>query len=377
MLAVATSATPYIEGRYIVVTQAGTKGSVQTNDAFLAHVKGENVVPHTSWNIGGTFRGHLFKDVNETLFHALEQAPGVLTIEPDQLAYSSEIQHNPPSWGLERVWNRDLPLTKQYQYSETGEGVDIYLTDTGVYCEHNDFTGRCSWGWTSPDTDGGDADCNGHGTHCAGTAAGTTYGVAKKANLIAVKVLGCSGSGSYSGIMSSFQWISEQAAITKRPSIISLSLGGGRSDAVNQALDALTGTGVHNSVAAGNDYYADACTKSPAGASTAFTVASATNTDLPSSFSNVGNCVQVWAPGSSITSAWIGGVDAKNTISGTSMACPHVTGTMALFLSNGNLDPKELGAMVQDTATPGKIKYGTNVNLNKTPNLNLFTNPHV
>lgn len=378
---VACASAQIIPNEYICVTQTLAHGSVAGDAAFLARAHRDNLVPHTSWSIGGTFRAHFFKGANETHFETLSAYTETVSCEPNGEVWASqtnEVQFNPPSWGLQRVWQRDLPFATpaQYQYSATGEGVDIYVADTGIYLEHNDFQGRAKWGLTVAGVDGGDADCNGHGTHCAGTAAGSTYGIAKKASLIAVKVLGCGGGGSWDGIISAFQWITDQVAVTKKPSIVSLSLGGGVNSAVNNAINSMTNTGVHNSVAAGNNNYALACNYSPAGASSAFTVASAMSNDSPSSFSNVGACVNVWAPGSSITSAWIGNPDAKNTISGTSMACPHVTGTMALILEAGNLDPKDLAFAINNTATPGKIIYGTNANLRTTINMNLYTNPH-
>jgi subtilisin family serine protease len=312
------------------------------------------------------------------MFEFLQHMDGYIFMEPNRVVEASTVQNNPPSWGLERVWKKDLPLTNEYRYSHDGEGVDIYVADTGIYCDHNDFGNRCTWGYTAPGVDGGDADCNGHGTHCAGTAAGTLHGVAKNANLIAVKVLGCSGSGSFSGIISGMEYVANQYASTKRPTICSMSLGGGRSSSVNAAVDAMSAAGVHNAIAAGNDGYQDACTRSPAGAGTSFTVASTTSSDQPSSFSNVGTCVDIWAPGSSITSAWIGNPNAVRTISGTSMATPHVAGAMAIALdAMGDMSVKELGELLVANAGEDKITYGSNVLLNRTPNKNLFTDPQL
>merc|ERR1712086_339522 len=215
-------------------------------------------------------------------------------------------------------------------------------------------------------------DCNGHGTHCAGTVLGTTYGVAKKANLYGVRVLGCSGSGSNSGILAGVNWSVSNAKRTGRPSVLSMSLGGGKSSSSNRAVASAKNQGLTVVVAAGNES-TDACSKSPASEQSVITVASSTSSDGRSSFSNYGSCVDIFAPGSQIKSAWIGGSTRTNTISGTSMATPHVAGAAALELelmkreSRGS-SPDDVWRRMQARATPNKIK-----DVRRSPNLLLRT----
>lgn len=336
--------------------------------------------PKESYTIG-SFHAHLFEGLDESMLETVKRSPKVSYVEENgemhALQASSVTQNNPPSWGLERIWKYDLPLSKQYRYNSlAGRGVDAYIIDTGIYVDHSDFGGRASWGYTASGVDGGDVDCNGHGTHVAGTVGGTQYGVAKEVNLIAVKVLGCQGSGSTAGIIASFEWVAKNRN-PSRPAVINLSLGGGRSTALNQALDACAEVGIHNAVAAGNDYYANSCNYSPASADYAYTVGSTTQTDVPSSFSNIGACVNVFAPGSSITAPWINGPTSTATISGTSMASPHVAGVMALLLSQSpSASVDELQQEVTSLAGKDKITFpSSGGSWNSTPNRLLFSDP--
>jgi len=229
-------------------------------------------------------------------------------------------------------------LNGQYKYDSEGAGVQAFIVDTGVLTTHTEFAGRAVWG-ANYAGDGKNTDCNGHGTHVAGTVGGTLYGVAKKVSIIAVKVLGCTGSGTNSGVISGIQYTATNRK--GKPSVANMSLGGGFSQALNDAVKAAVNAGVVFAVAAGNENQ-DACNTSPASEASAITVGStdvedkgtSTQIDIRSSFSNFGKCVKVLAPGSLIKSAWYTSNTATNTISGTSMASPHVAGVAALILGN-------------------------------------------
>lgn len=260
------------------------------------------------------------------------------------------IQEDAP-WGLKRISKAlkeiftDSSLSDPYRYpSSAGENVDVYIIDTGINVDHEDFEGRAKWGKTIPLFDL-DIDGNGHGTHCAGTIGSKTFGVAKKANLIAVKVLRTSGFGTNSDVIKGVEWVTKQHRKNSRKgnkqSVANMSLGGGRSVTLEKVVDRAVGAGVHFSVAAGNDAE-DACDYSPAAADGPITVGASTSADTMAYFSNTGKCVDIFAPGLDIKSTWIGSKDAVNTISGTSMASPHVAGVLALYLGEGNWTPKAL-----------------------------------
>ncbi|CAE7704078.1 SP2, partial [Symbiodinium microadriaticum] len=266
-----------------------------------------------------------------------------------------------PEWGLARVNHHNYSFSTTYTYDYTtghsGANVDAYIIDTGVYCENNEFvnkkTGTCTFGATFVRND--ETDGNGHGTHCAGTVGGITYGVAKEANLIAVKVLSDAGSGSTSGVIGGIDWVTEQSQTTGRKSVANLSLGGGFSQTQNDAIEALVAAGVSVAVAAGNDD-SDACNYSPASAPSAITVAATDKTNSRASYSNYGDCCDIFGPGSSITSAWIGSPSATNTISGTSMASPHIAGVAALYLSaDSSLTPAQVTQKMLADASTGEI----------------------
>jgi len=242
--------------------------------------------------------------------------------------------------GLARISHRpklSFGTFTKYEYEPTGgEGVDVYIIDTGIYIAHEEFEGRASWGKTIPVGDV-DEDRNGHGTHCAGTIASRKYGVAKSAHVIAVKVLGSDGSGSMSDVIAGVLWASSAAAkkakqAKHKGSVANMSLGGGKSPALDRAVNGAVDSGLHFAVAAGNDNR-DACNSSPAGAKNAVTVGASTLSDERAYFSNFGKCVDVFGPGLNVLSTWIGSNTASNTISGTSMASPHTAGLMAYLLS--------------------------------------------
>ena len=233
-------------------------------------------------------------------------------------------QSNPP-WGLDRIDQRARPLNASYTFNFTGAGVRVYVIDTGIRATHSQFGGRAS---NVFDAFGGNgADCNGHGTHVAGTIGGSTFGVAKSSLPRGVRVLNCSGSGSNSGVIAGVDWVRTNHVA---PAVANMSLGGGASSALDTAVNNLSNAGVAIAVAAGNSN-ANACNSSPARAANAITVGSTTTTDARSSFSNFGTCLDLFAPGSGILSSWFSSDTATATLSGTSMASPHVAGVAALY----------------------------------------------
>lgn len=278
---------------------------------------------------------------------------------------SPEVEKNAP-WGLARISHRNsltFGTFNKYLYTaEGGEGVDVYVIDTGTNTDHVDFEGRAHWGKTIPANDP-DVDGNGHGTHCSGTVAGKKYGVAKKANVYAVKVLRSNGSGSMSDVVKGVEFAAEShiekvekakkgKAKGFKGSTANMSLGGGKSTILDQAVNAAVDAGIHFAVAAGNDN-ADSCRYSPAAAEKAVTVGASTLADERAYFSNYGKCNDIFAPGLNILSTWIGGDDKTNVISGTSMASPHIAGLLAYLLS---LQPSKDSAYAVAEITPKKLK---------------------
>jgi subtilisin family serine protease len=286
---------------------------------------------------------------------ALGRNPRVQFVEPDGVvtATSTTTQSN-ATWGLDRTDQRALPLDGTYRYSSTAQGIRSYIVDTGVRRTHDDFGGRVLPGATAISDGLGSDDCTGHGTHVAGTVAGSTWGVAKAAVIVPVRVLDCNGSGTTSGVIAGLDWIArEHPAGT--PGVVNMSLGGGASTSLDDAVDRVSAAGLTVVVAAGNSD-ANACNYSPARAATAVTVGSTTSTDARSSFSNFGTCVDLFAPGSSIRSAWYTSNTATATLSGTSMAAPHVAGAALLLLAaDPTLSPAQVRRALTDAATTGVV----------------------
>jgi subtilisin family serine protease len=255
-----------------------------------------------------------------------------------------------PTWGIDRIDEADLPLDNTYVYNESGEGVHVYVIDTGIRTTHSEFGGRAS---VSFDALGGNGqDCHGHGTHVAGTVGGATYGVAKDATLHAVRVLNCSGSGTTAGVIAGVDWVTQNH---QSPAVANMSLGGSASAALDNAVNNSINSGVTYAIAAGNSS-ANACNYSPARVAAALTAGASTNTDARASFSNFGSCLDVFAPGQSITSAWSTSDGATNTISGTSMASPHVAGVAALFLeANPGAAPATVASALVNGATTNRL----------------------
>jgi subtilisin family serine protease len=281
---------------------------------------------------------------------ALARNPNVDYIEQDQVMNAITTQSN-ATWGLDRSDQRALPLNGAYTYTPTGQGVRAYIVDTGIRLDHAQFGGRAVSG--TDVIDGGAADdCNGHGTHVAGTVGGATYGVAKAVRLVAIRVLDCNGSGTTSGVIAGIDWITANHV---KPAVANMSLGGGASTALDDAVRRSIAKGVTYAVAAGNDA-ADACYYSPARVAEAVTVGATTASDGRASYSNSGSCLDLFAPGTSITSAWHTGSNATATISGTSMATPHVTGVAALYLEQDPAaSPSTVAKAIVNTATANVV----------------------
>ena len=270
-------------------------------------------------------------------------------------------------WGLDRIDQRALGLNGSFVYNRTGSGVRVYIIDTGIRTSHTQFGGRASSGYDAIDGALPADDCNGHGTHVAGTVGGSTYGVAKGVSLIAVRVLNCSGSGTNSQVIAGINWVTANHI---KPAVVNMSLGGSASSALDAAVQNSISKGVTYAIAAGNSN-ANACNYSPARVGAALTVGATTSTDARASYSNWGTCLDLFAPGSSITSAWYTSNTATNTISGTSMATPHVAGVAALYLqSNPSATPATVANALIGNTTPNVVgSRGTG-----SPNRLLFTN---
>ncbi|MFL5595289.1 MAG: S8 family serine peptidase [Gemmatimonadaceae bacterium] len=286
----------------------------------------------------------------------------VLRIEPDGIARAVTTQSG-ATWGLDRIDQRSLPLSTTYDYTATGSGVTAYIIDTGIDYNNSDFEGRARKGIDEVTTGGSALDCNGHGTHVSGTVGGKNWGVAKGVALVAVRVLDCGGSGSWSGVVAGIDWVVGDHA--SGPAVSNMSLGGGASATVDDAVNRMINDGVASAVAAGNGNQGgraqDACKYSPARVPNAMTIGATDKTDTKTSWSNYGNCVDWFAPGSGITSDWLNG--GTNTISGTSMATPHTTGVAALYLQgNPGATPETVRNALLANTTKGVVQNSRTVN---------------
>jgi subtilisin family serine protease len=311
------------------------------------------------------FPGFAIKAKDDQL-EALLQDPDVERVEVNKVVRINATQAS-ATWGIDRVDSR-TGLDRIYNYTNTGNGVHAYIVDTGVRTTHNEFKGRVGQGFSSINDGRGANDCHGHGTHVAGTVGGTNYGVAKDVTVHGVRVLGCDGSGSDAGVIAGIDWVAKNAI---KPAVANMSLGGDKSESLDEAVQNAVKSGVVFVVAAGNENQ-NACNVSPANVPEAITVGATTRTDARASYSNFGRCLDIFAPGSSITSAWRSSDSATSTISGTSMASPHVAGVVALYLEeNPDATPAEIDALIKKNATANIVRSpGTS-----SPNRFLYSNP--
>ncbi|KAF9522564.1 serine protease [Crepidotus variabilis] len=339
-------------GRHVITLKQGASKNGLISKAALPG----NDITH-QWDIINGFAGQF----NDETLNAFRADPDVESVTEDGIVHIFGTQTNAP-WGLGRISTtpklanqNPTALTYKYVYSDDklGSGVDIYVVDTGIRTTHVAFGGRARWGATF----GGyaNADGSGHGTHCAGTAAGAQYGVAEKANLIAVKVIGDNGAGAWSDVISGLQYVKNQAAASGRPSVVSMSLGGGAAQPLDDAVTSLTRAGVHVAVAAGNSN-TDAGTSSPARVPSVVTVGASTITDARASFSSYGRVVDIFAPGQDVISTWNTNDKATNKLSGTSMATPHIAGLIAYVVArDGNGTPAAISTKLQSQALKGVL----------------------
>ena len=337
-----------IHGQYIVVLEDRLDEDVEAVADDLVY-KHRGRKDHVYKN---TVKGFSAK-LSEKEAEALAADPRVAYVEEDGEVTIQATQSS-ATWGIDRVDQRNLPLSGTYTYNYDGTGVRAYIIDTGIKVGHTQFGTRRVSGYDAVTSGGNADDCNGHGTHVAGTVGGSTYGVAKNVTLVPVRVLDCAGSGTNSGVIAGVDWVTSNHA-AGAPAVANMSLGGGASTALDDAVRRSIADGVTYAIASGNDN-ANACNYSPARVAEALTVNSSTSSDARSSFSNWGSCTDIFAPGSSITSAWYTSTTATNTISGTSMAAPHVAGVVALYLDQyGYQSPSTVNAAIINNSTANKI----------------------
>ena len=346
---------------YIAEKKASDAAACQTANYVVRFSNGVDVATEAKnlassrISFGKTFNNAFSGGVaklNAKQLALLASSSKVQSIEQDFEMKLQSTQIN-PAWGLDRIDQVNLPLNASYTNVASGSGVVAYVVDTGINASHIDFAGRVAQGFTAVQDGNNTLDCNGHGTHVAGTIAGSTYGVAKAATIVPVRVLDCNGSGLLSGVVAGLDWIG-QNYVPGSKVVVNMSLGGGASATLDSAVASLVAKGITVVVAAGNSA-ADACNFSPARVYGAITVAASTTADGLASYSNFGSCVDIVAPGSGILSAWIGSTTETAVLNGTSMASPHVAGLVASMLTNGYLTPSEVEARLEAVAAKDLI----------------------
>lgn len=357
-----------IAGQYIVKLKSDANRSGQRTADYvlqqsdrLMQTYGINVVQQYTH----VFTGFAIKASADQI-EALAEDEDVERIEVNKIVRINSTQTS-ATWGIDRVDSR-IGTDRTYQYTSSGKGVHAYIIDTGTRATHNEFKGRMGQGFSSVNDSNGSNDCHGHGTHVSATVGGTNYGVAKNVTIHGVRVLDCDGSGDDAGVIAGIDWVTKNAI---KPAVANMSLGGDLSESLDEAVQSAVKSGVVFVVAAGNENQ-NACNVSPSNVPEAITVGATTKTDSRASYSNYGKCLDIFAPGSSITSAWRTNNNATSTISGTSMASPHVAGVVALYLEEDpSATPAEIDALVKKNATPDLVKSpGT-----QSVNLLIYSNP--
>ncbi|MEU5151680.1 S8 family peptidase [Streptomyces yangpuensis] len=362
--AVALPASAAGSGARGVVQNAGAPGSVPNSYIVTLKdtaprsttVSGKLVAKKYGAKIDRTYSAALngySVELSQAQAEKLAADPAVQSVVQNRTFTVSAVQPSPPSWGLDRVDQRTLPLNQSYTYPDkAGEGVTAYVIDTGVRITHEDFGGRATHGYDAIDNDTTAQDGHGHGTHVAGTVAGDSYGVAKKAKIVGVRVLDNTGTGTTAQVVAGIDWVTRNAV---KPAVANMSLGGGADTALDTAVRNSIASGITYAVAAGNESQ-NASTKSPARVAEAITVGATTSSDARASYSNYGPALDIFAPGSAITSAWSTGDYAMNTINGTSMATPHVAGAAAVYLSQNPVStPAQVATALIGSSTPNLV----------------------
>jgi len=354
-----------IKNQYIVILNkdAGSSNDFAQN---IAKQHGGKVLQTYDTVLKG-FAVYLPEAAGTAFVEAMKKNPNVLSVENDTIMKIDATTQSNPDWGLDRIDQKTLPLNSAYSYLQTGSGTTAYIVDTGILSTHQQFSGRVLSGYTAISDGNGTTDCNGHGTHVAGTVGGSTYGVAKNVSLVPIRILGCDGSGASSNVIAGLDWILKNG---KKPAVVNMSLGGDASTSLDSAVENLFNNGYVMVVAAGNSN-TDACSSSPARVSKAITVAATDNSDTRASYSNYGSCVDIFAPGSQINSSWIGSNTATKVLNGTSMATPHVAGVVAEMLqSTPTATPQTISTNLLNQASTNVVKSPSG-----SPNRLLYKSP--
>ncbi|MCU4502341.1 S8 family peptidase [Acinetobacter sp. WU_MDCI_Abxe161] len=354
-----------IKNQYIVILNKDAGPSNDFAQNFAKQHGGK--VLQTYDTVFKGFAVYLPEAAGTAFVEAMKKNPNVLSVENDTIMKIDATTQSNPDWGLDRIDQKTLPLNSAYSYLQTGSGTTAYIVDTGILSTHQQFSGRVLSGYTAISDGNGTTDCNGHGTHVAGTVGGSTYGVAKNVSLVPIRILGCDGSGASSNVIAGLDWILKNG---KKPAVVNMSLGGDASTSLDSAVENLFNNGYVMVVAAGNSN-TDACSSSPARVSKAITVAATDNTDTRASYSNYGSCVDIFAPGSQINSSWIGSNTATKVLNGTSMATPHTAGIVAQMLqSTPSATPQTITTNLLNQASSNVVK-----NPSGSPNRLLYKSP--